>query len=403
MPTYSYLAVDRYGKKKKGAIPADDVDHLKQIIKRDGMTLIEFKEQGIMQKDIDIPFLDKVKDRDLSVFCRQFVSMLSAGVPIASALQMLGAQTENKRLKAAIINTKTEIEKGETLADAMKMQPRSVFPEIMLNMTRAGEASGNLEIAYSRLAVYFEKRNKTRAAVKKAMIYPCVIVSVVIIAMIVMIMFVLPRFKGVFESAGAELPAVTKALMAFSDWLIANWWMALLIVAAVITAIVLFGRTDKGRHIYGKIAIKMPIFGDLKMKGEASMFARTAATLLHAGLPMLEALEICSANMENVYFKESVLRAKDEVSIGTPLAAGLRLGGYFPPLVNHMVGIGEETGGVEEMLDKVAEYFDEETEATTSQLMSLMEPFIIIFMAISVGFIVMAVLLPMFTMYEHLG
>ena len=132
MPTYSYLAVDRYGKKKKGALPADDVDHLKQLIKRDGMTLVEFKEQGIMERDIDLPFLDMVKDRDLSVFCRQFVSMLSAGVPIASALQMLGAQTENKRLRNAILNTKNEIEKGETLADAMKMQPRSVFPEITM-------------------------------------------------------------------------------------------------------------------------------------------------------------------------------------------------------------------------------------------------------------------------------
>ena len=161
MPTYGYLGVDRYGKKKKGTLPADDVEHLKQLVKREGLTLIEFKEQGIMTKDIDLPFLDQVKDRDLSVFCRQFVSMLSAGVPIASALMMLGSQTENKRLRNAILNTKTEIEKGETLGDAMKKQPRSVFPEIMLNMTNAGEASGNLEIAFSRLAVYFEKRNKT--------------------------------------------------------------------------------------------------------------------------------------------------------------------------------------------------------------------------------------------------
>lgn len=401
MPTYGYLAVDRYGKKKKGTLPADDVDHLKQLIKRDGLTLIEFKEQGIMTKDIDLPFLDKVKDRDISVFCRQFVSMLSAGVPIATALMMLGGQTENKRLRNAILNTKNEIEKGETLGDAMSKQPRAVFPEIMLNMARAGEASGNLEIAFERLSVYFEKRNKTRSAIKKAMIYPIVVFSVVVIAMIVMFVFVMPKFKAVFESSGSELPAITQVVMGISDWLVAYWWLALIIIAVVAVLLVLFGKTNRGKHIYHKIQLKIPIFGMLKVKSESSMFARTAATLLHAGLPVLDTLEIAATNMENVYFKESVLRAKEEVSVGTPMAAGLRLGGYFPPLVNHMVGIGEETGGIEEMLDKVAEYFDEETENTTAQLMSLMEPFIIIFMAICVGFIVLAVLVPMFSVYGN--
>ncbi|MBE6543076.1 MAG: type II secretion system F family protein [Ruminococcaceae bacterium] len=403
MPTYGYVAVDRYGKKKKGSLFADDPQHLKKLIKHDGYTLVEYKEQGVMTRDIDLPFLDRVKDRDLSVFARQFVSMLSAGVPIATSLQMLGAQTENKRLKAALLNTKTEIEKGETLTDAMKKQGYSIFPEIMINMVKAGEASGNLEVAFNRLASYFEKRNKTRAAIKKAMIYPCVVICVVVIVMIIMIAVVLPKFKNVFESAGADLPGITKALLAISDWLTSNWLLAAIIVAAVVAAFILFGKTDKGRHIYDKIALKVPIFGILTTKSEAAMFARTAATLLKAGLPMLQTIEICSENMTNIYFRESLERAKEEVSVGTPFASGIEMGGYFPPLVSHMVGIGEETGGIEEMLDKVAEYYDEETEVMTASMMSLMEPFIMVLMATCVGFIVIAILVPMFSMYDHLG
>ena len=403
MPTYGYVAVDRYGKKKKGSLFADDPVHLKNLVKHDGYTLVEYKEQGVMTKDIDLPFLDKVKDRDLSVFSRQFVSMLSAGVPIATALQMLGAQTENKRLRAAVLNTKTEIEKGETLTDAMKKQGFAIFPEIMINMVKAGEASGNLEVAFDRLASYFEKRNKTRGAVKKAMIYPCVVVSVVVIVMIVMVTVVLPKFKDVFESAGADLPGITKALLSLSDWLTAKWFLALLIVVAVAVALVLFGRTSKGRHVYDKIALKIPIFGLLTIKTEAAMFARTAATLLKAGLPMLETIEICAENMSNIYFREALERARSEVSVGTPFASGIEMGGQFPPLVSHMVGIGEETGGIEEMLDKVAEYYDEEAEMMTASMMSLMEPFIMILMAVCVGFIVLAILVPMFSMYDHLG
>ncbi len=403
MPTYGYVAVDRYGKKKKGSLFADDPAHLRKLVKHDGYTLVEYKEQGVMTKDIDLPFLDKVKDRDLSVFARQFVSMLGAGVPIATALQMLGAQTENKRLKKALLDTKTEIEKGETLTEAMKKQGFSIFPEIMINMVKAGEASGNLEIAFTRLASYFENRNKTRAAVKKAMIYPCVIVSVVVIVMIVMIAVVLPKFKNVFESAGTTLPGITQVLLSISDWLTANWLIALIIVAAIVAGFITFGKTSKGRHIYDKIALKIPIFGILTIKSEAAMFARTAATLLKAGLPMLQTIEICAENMTNIYFKEALQRAKDEVSVGTPFASGVEMGGYFPPLVSHMISIGEETGGIEEMLDKVAEYYDEETEVMTSSMMSLMEPFIMILMAGCVGFIVIAILLPMFKMYDHLG
>ena len=402
MPTYGYVAVDRYGKKKKGSQFADDPEHLKMLIKHDGYTVVEYKEQGIMTKDIDIPFLDKVKDRDLSVFCRQFVSMLTAGVPISYALQMLSSQTENKRLKNAIANCKLEIEKGETLSDAFAKQGNSIFPDIMINMTKAGEASGSLEVAFTRLASYFENRNKTKSALKKATIYPVVVISVVLIAIVVMMIFVLPRFKSIFDGAGAELPALTKGLMNVSDWMVDYWWLALIIIVALVVGLKLFGKTSKGRHIYDKISLKIPIFGIMKVKTESSMFARTAATLLKAGLPLIETLEICSDNMTNIYFKESLQRAKNEVSVGTPLSAGLEMGGAFAPLVSHMVGIGEETGDLEEMLDKVAQYYDEETEHMSASLMSLLEPFILIFMALAVGFIVLAILVPMFNMYNYL-
>ncbi len=403
MPTYGYIAVDRYGKRKKASMFADDPEHLKILVKHDGYILVEYKEQGIMSKDIDLPFTNKVKDRDLSVFCRQFVSIIAAGVPISDALQLLSIQTENKRLKKAIADCRLEIEKGETFSESLKKQGSDIFPDIMISMTKAGEASGNLEIAFKRLADYFESRNRTISAVKRAMIYPSFIVALIVAAVIFMMTFVLPQFKDIFENAGADLPGVTRVLMAISDWLVEYWWLAILIVIAIVVALKLFGKTSLGKHIYGKLAIKAPIFGKMKVKTESALFARTCSTLLSAGLPLIDTLDICADNLNNIYFKESIQRAKTEVSVGTPLASGVEMGASFPPLVSHMIGIGEETGDLENMLDRIAQYYDEETEHMIASLMSLLEPLILLVMALGVVFIVFAVLLPMFEMYGHIA
>ncbi len=401
MPTYTYSAVNRVGKTVKGTLAAQDMDQLKSLLKRDSLVLIEAGEQSVMNRDIDLSFLTRVKPRDLSVFCRQFVSIVGAGIPAAQALGLLATQTQCKPLRTAILETQLSIEKGESLSQSMRMHPR-VFPEIMCNMVAAGEASGNLEVAFSRMAAYFEKDARTKGSVKKAMAYPIVVVIVMILVLIVMMAFVIPGFQDMFDSMGTEMPLLTKIVIDVSNWVSSNLFLLAIIIAGIAVGLVLLGKTDQGKHIYGWLARKLPLFGNLTTKTASSLFARTFSTLLAAGLPMLDALEITAKNMTNVYFYEALMKARAEVASGNPLAMPLEACGIFPPMVYHMASIGEETGELESMLDKMADYYDEEVENATAALTSAIEPMIMIFLAIIVFIIVLAVYLPMFTMYDGL-
>lgn len=401
MPTYSYSAVNRVGKTVKGTITAQDMDQLKSLLKRDNLVLIEAAEQGVMTRDIDLSFLTRVKARDLSVFCRQFVSIVGAGIPAAAALGLLATQTQCKPLRTAILETQLNIEKGESLSESMRMHPR-VFPDIMCNMVAAGEASGNLEIAFTRMAAYFEKDAHTKGSVKKAMTYPCIVICVVIIVLLVLMTSVIPNFQSMFDSMGTEMPLLTQIVIDTSNWVSNNLLLLVLIVAAIAVGLVFFGKTNRGKHVYGWIARKLPLFGTLTVKSASSSFARTFSTLLAAGLPMLDALEITAKNMTNIYFYDALMTARAEVSAGNPLAYPLEACGIFPPMVYHMTSIGEETGELEAMLDKMADYYDEEVEQATAAITSAIEPMIMMFLAVIVMIVVLAVYLPMFSMYDGL-
>lgn len=399
MPTYGYQAVSKSGAKKKGSITASDAQHARMQLIAEGMTPIEIKEQNILNRDINISFLEGVKSRDLSVFCHQFVSVIDAGVPVAEALNLLGQQTQNKTLRKAIFNTQKEIQQGETLAGAMRKQGKRVFVPMFVNMVAAGEASGNLSVAFSRMADYYENANKTKSALKKAMIYPAIVLLVVIAVMFVMMLFVLPKFKTMFESMGAELPWITRAIMGTSDFFVAYWWLILLVGAGIVLALWLFSRTKKGTYCVDWIMRKIPVFGPLTVKTACSQFARTFATLTASGLPIIEALEIVSRSMTNVYFKDAILHAREQVAVGLPLAESLQQSGLFPPMVIHMIMIGEESGNLEKMLDKLAQYYDEEVDAATKSVMALLEPMIILALCVVVGTVAIGVMLPMFQMY----
>ena len=400
MPTYGYQAVTRNGSKKKGSVTANDLQQARQQLINEGLTPIELKEQNFLNKDINISLFDGVKPRDLSVFCHQFVSVIDAGVSVAEALNMLGQQTENKTLRQAIFQTQKEIQQGETLADAMRKQSKRVFAPMFVNMVAAGEASGNLSVAFSRMADYYENANKTKSALKKAMIYPIVVLSVVVVVMFVMMLFVLPRFKTIFEDMGAELPWITRAIMGTSDFFVAYWYLILLAGGLVGLGVWLFSRSKKGTYIFAWIARKMPVFGPLTVKTASAQFARTFATLIASGLPIIEALEIVSRSMTNVYFKDELMRAREQVAVGTPLADALQIGGLFPNMVFQMVRIGEESGDIEKMLDKLSEYYDEEVQNATKNMMALLEPMIIIVLCGVVGVVAIGVMLPMFQMYS---
>ena len=403
MPSFGYVAVNPLGKIKKGSIEAEDLEQARAFLKRSDLTAIELKEQGILTKDIDLPFLNRVKARDLGVFCRQFVSIVSAGIPIYAALTMLASQTQNVRLKKAILDTHSQIEKGESLSDALRLHSPDIFPAMMINMVAAGEASGNLEKAFARLADHFEKGSRIRGAVKKAMVYPTIVLVVVIAVVALMMVMVIPSFTSVFVDMDMELPWVTKIVMGFSDWMVLHWWKLFLGIFGVVFLLILFGKTDKGRHFFGKLVMKLPLFGDMTVKSASANFARTLSTLVSSGLPMLDSLEITAKNMSNIYFKEAVLYCRDEAATGANLSTPLENSSLFPPMVYHMTGIGEETGDLEEMLDRLADYYDEEVEAATKALIAALEPVIILLMAGIVGIVVCAILLPMFSMYDALG
>ena len=401
MATFGYEAIDRSGKALKGSVEADNIDKARQDLTGRGLVVVSVTEQNALTKDINIDIGGKPTARDLSVFCRQFVSMVRAGVTILDALKMLADATENKKLKQAIVEVRANAEKGETLADSLAQHPK-IFPGLMINMVAAGEASGSLDKSMERMATQFERSNKTRALVKKAMMYPMVLCIVMIAVVIVMLVVVIPNYASMFADLGTDLPGITKAVMAASDFVKNYWFILVPLVVGIVVGVKAFSATDTGKHFFGKIVIKLPLTKDLVVKSASAQMARTLSTLLGSGVPLIEAVDIVSGTMTNIYFKEALEDAKDEIIIGQPLSRPLERCGLFPPMVYHMTRIGEETGNTEDMLNKLADYYEEEVEMAVQTLMAAMEPMIIVVMAAIVGVLIAACLAPMLSMYQAL-
>ena len=401
MPGFSYVAVDKRGKEKRGSLEAETRERALEQLKAEGLIPVSVREQGALNKEIDFSIGKKVKPRDLSVFCRQFVSITQAGVPMKEALQMLSEQTENKWLKRAISEVLLNVEKGNTLADSMRSQP-DIFPPMLVNMVEAGEQSGSLEMAFSRMAVHFEKEAKLKATIKKATIYPIILVIAAIGVIAVMLLFVIPIFIDMFADLDIEMPAITMFVMNSSKWMTSHWYVVLAIIVGVVAAYKLIYKTTQGRLTIDRIKMKMPLFGKLTVKTACSQFARTMSTLLMSGISTIDALETTSKIVNNIHYMNAMLKAREEVMKGVPLSEPLEASGIFPPMVYHMTGIGEETGNVEEMLEKMADYYDEEVEMTTQSVLAAMEPIIILFMALIIGTLVIAVISPIASMYNGL-
>ena len=401
MPGFSYVAVDKRGKEKRGSLEAETRERALEQLKAEGLIPVSVREQGALNKEIDFSIGKKVKPRDLSVFCRQFVSITQAGVPMKEALQMLSEQTENKWLKRAISEVLLNVEKGNTLADSMRSQP-DIFPPMLVNMVEAGEQSGSLEMAFSRMAVHFEKEAKLKATIKKATFYPIILVIAAIGVIAVMLLFVIPIFIDMFADLDIEMPAITMFVMNSSRWMTSHWYVVLAIIVGVVAAYKLIYRTTQGRLTIDRIKMKMPLFGKLTVKTACSQFARTMSTLLMSGISTIDALETTSKIVNNIHYTNAMLKAREEVMKGVPLSEPLEASGIFPPMVYHMTGIGEETGNVEEMLEKMADYYDEEVEMTTQSVLAAMEPIIILFMALIIGTLVIAVIWPIASMYNGL-
>ncbi|MBE5871806.1 MAG: type II secretion system F family protein [Lachnospiraceae bacterium] len=403
MASFKYTAVDMAGKKKSGTIEADNQAKVNEMLKKDGLTPVEVKAAGTLDGDINLSFLRKrVGTRDLSLFCRQFVSMHSAGVTILETMKMLAEQTENPTLKGALNEVYLSVQKGETLANSMRTRG-DVFPKLLIHMVEAGEASGSLEIAFERMAVQFEKSAKIQGMVKKTMVYPIMVLVVAVVVVVVMLVWIVPTFMSMFADMEIAMPKITLAVVAASDFIKDHWLVLIIVIGLIVVGIKLFvSKTVIGEEIVAKAALRIPLFGDLTTKQNSAKFARNLSTMLAAGISMPEAVEITAETMANKYFIEAMRSAKEDVMQGVPLSTPLEKSGLFPPMVCHMTRIGEETGNIESMLDTLADYYEEEVEVATEALMAALEPLMIIMLAGVCGVIIGAVLAPMASMYQGL-
>ncbi|MCH5280683.1 MAG: type II secretion system F family protein [Lachnospiraceae bacterium] len=403
MASFAYVAVDAKGKQVKASIEADNQMKASDMLKKDGLTIIELKEQSALNKEISVGslFKKKVKVRDLSLFCRQFVSLHRAGVTIIESMRMLTEQTENPALREALQEASTNVQKGETLANSMRARP-DIFPNLLVHMVSAGEASGSLDIAFERMAVQFEKSDKINSMIKKAMVYPIMVLVVAVVVVIVMLTFVVPTFMSMFADMDIDMPKITLAVIAASDFMQQYWYIVVGVIVAFVFFFRWFKQTPTGEGLINKAAIKAPLFGDLTVKSSSAKFARNLSTMLAAGISMPDAVQIVADTMNNVFYRECMLNAKNDVMQGVPLSQPLEKSGLFPPMVYHMTRIGEETGNIEDMLDTMANYYEEEVEMATQSLMAALEPIIIIILAGVCGVIIGSVMAPMAAMYEGL-
>jgi len=402
MPLFDYEAIDQNGKTKKGSMDAADVEAVRSSLKMNGLIPVNVSEQSMLNKDINLSFGSGVSAKDLAIFCKQFNSILNAGVTAISALEMLYEQTENSNMAAAIQTVQLAVEKGESLATGMAEVPK-VFPEILINMVAAGEASGSLDVAFDRMATHFEKSQKLKATVRKAMIYPIVVLVVAFIVIVFLLVKVIPTFQDMFTELDSELPAITLAVVGASHFITSKWYFFVLGIAVIVGGFMLYKRSDTGAMNLSRIALKTPVLGKVIRKSGAATLTRTLSTLLAAGISLIDAVEITSRVMTNKVLKEVLEEVKDEVEKGVSLSEPLQASGEFPPMVYHMIHIGEETGNMESMLDKIADYYEDDVANATQAMMTIMEPIIIILLAVIVGVILLAVLMPMMSLYNSIG
>lgn len=387
------------GKTPKGIIESGEItatsreDVIAQLRKRNIVPTVVTEKTKKVKK---LGFGGKVKDKDIVVFTRQFATMIDAGLPLVQALDILSAQVENKTLGRTLQEIKVDVESGATYADALKKHPR-IFSELYVNMVAAGEAGGILDTILNRLASYIEKAMKLKKKVKGAMVYPAVVTSIAVIVIAIIMIFVVPTFSKMFTQLGGTLPLPTRIVINLSNFIAGIGGLLILggIIAFVIF-IVQVRRTEKGRYIIDSILLKLPIFGVLLNKVAVAKFTRTLGTLVSSGVPILDGLEITAKTSGNKVIEYAIMEVRKGVVAGKTLAEPITKAKVFPPMVTHMIAVGESTGALDAMLGKIADFYDDEVDASVSNLTAMMEPLLMVFLGTTVGFIVIAMYLPIF-------
>lgn len=403
MATFKYRITDKYGKDKKGTVEANSEEAATAKLKGEGAIVHSIKETtSVDEAAWNISIGNPVKLKDITLFCRQFYSILNAGVTVVEGLKMLEESTENKVLRKSIYNVQVNVEKGETLANAMALEGK-VFPDLLINMVAAGEATGNLSVAFERICTQFEKDQKLRSMLIGAMIYPVVVLVVAVVVVIILMVVVIPNFQAVFAEMGESLPLPTRIVIAVSDFMVANIVWVIGGIIGLIAAIISAKNTEAGKQFTSRMCLKIPLVKDFSVKNAAAKFSMTMSTLVVSGVPLVEALGIVANVVENRVIRKVLNDAREEVMQGVPMSEPIEASEVFPQMVHHMIRIGEETGNTEAMLDKVAEYYEQEVETATKNLTTAMEPAVIILLAVVCGGVVGAIVMPMMQIYTMAG
>ncbi|MBA3500098.1 MAG: type II secretion system F family protein [Deltaproteobacteria bacterium] len=401
MAKFQWEATTRLGEKKRGVMEAESADIVENRLRSDGLNVNRVKKEA---RQITITIGSGVPPKDLQIFTRQLATMIDAGLPLVQCLEILSSQTPNKIFARILGNIKSSVEQGSTFSDALRRHPK-VFDDLYVNLVAAGEVGGILDTILNRLAVYIEKAVKLRAQVKSAMFYPIAILVIAIGVIAVMLVKVIPTFEAMYKDMGpsAKLPAPTRVVMAISHGFIAKWYLYVGGLFGFIVAMVMMRRTERGGEIFDRVMLRLPVMGPTLRKIVVARFTRTLGTLLSSGVPILDALDICARTAGNRVVQAGILKARDKISEGHDMAGPLTESRVFPSMVVQMIGVGEQTGAMDQMLQKIADFYEEEVDAAVTAMTSLIEPIMMALLGIVVGGLIIAMYLPIFSLAGNIG
>ena len=400
MPTYAWKGKTRTGEMREGTMQASSRAEAIAALRRQGVTQATVAERG---KELALPKLrGSVGSKDIAVFTRQFSVMIDAGLPLVQCLEILAGQQSNKVFAAVLTDVRQDVESGSTLADAMRKHPK-VFDDLYANMVAAGEAGGILDTILQRLSTYIEKAVKLKAAVRGALVYPVSVIVIAVVVVWVILTFVIPVFADLFAGLGAQLPLPTQIVVNLSNFLRSWWWLVLGVIVAAVVLVRQYYQTPQGRRTLDAFMLKFPVIGTLLRKIAVARFCRTLGTLTSSGVPILDGLDITARTAGNAVVQEAIQNVRKEVEQGKTISEPLAKSGVFPSMVVQMVQVGEQTGAMDTMLSKIADFYEDEVDEATQNLLSLLEPLIILFLGVVIGGIVIAMYMPMFSLISKIG
>ncbi|HEU5179754.1 MAG TPA: type II secretion system F family protein [Candidatus Polarisedimenticolia bacterium] len=395
MPTYSWKGKGKGGRIQQGVIAADSKDAVVALLRKQQVLVTAVTEKG---KEIALPKMGGgVKQKEIAIFTRQFSVMIDAGLPLVQCLEILGGQQKNRSFQKVLFEVRQDVESGSTLADSLRRHPK-VFNDLFCNMIAAGEAGGILDTILQRMSSYIEKRVKLQAAVRSAMIYPSAVITIAVGVVVIILWKVIPTFAALFEGLGAQLPLPTRITIAISRFLGRYMWLLVLLAGGAAFGVFQYHKTYRGKRQIDQMVLKMPILGTLMRKIAVARFCRTLGTLLTSGVPILDGLEITARTSGNSIIEDAIMATRKSIEEGKTIAQPLEETDVFPPMVIQMISVGEQTGALDAMLSKIADFYEDEVDEAVENLMSLLEPVMIVFLGVMIGGIVISMYMPMFSL-----